>query len=259
MKSIKAIIVAGGLAGILFLTAAFIDMHQEKKIKTLQKPINGKGFAVVELFTSEGCSSCPPADELVEKIQRDNKNDQLYILSFHVDYWDHQGWKDRFSDHEFSLRQRQYASWLNLRTVYTPQIVVNGTTEYVGSDQSSILNAISTGLKQQAATTLILKGKLEPGKVHIQYDGAGTEKNTELVLALVEKSAKSIVKAGENTGRSLSHVQVVRGMRRFPITQDKKDVIMHLPDDFKEKGWEFIGFVQHLSDGRIATAARFDF
>src|SRR5882757_7431762 len=98
---------------------------------------NSKGFAVVELSTSEGCSSCPPADELVEKIQKDNKNGKIYILAFHVDYWDHQGWKDRFSDREFSNRQRQYAGWLNLQTVYTPQIVVNGTTEYVGSDQSS--------------------------------------------------------------------------------------------------------------------------
>jgi hypothetical protein len=93
----------------------------------------------------EGCSSCPPADELIDRIQKDNDNKQIYIMAFHVDYWDHQGWKDRFSDPEFSKRQRQYANWLNLQTVYTPQIVVNGATEHVGSDQDAILGQSPPG------------------------------------------------------------------------------------------------------------------
>jgi hypothetical protein len=246
MKSIKAIIPVLSLAGILILTTACIELKE-----------NNKGFAVVELFTSEGCSSCPPADELVEKIQNDNKNKEIYILAFHVDYWDHQGWKDKFSDPEFSKRQRQYASWLNLRTIYTPQIVVNGRAEYVGSDQGSVLKAISQGLDQPSAGTLTLRSKIADGKAIITYEKTGGEKNAQLVLALVEKSAKSKVKAGENSGRDLSHVQIVRQLLRSELN-GTESISMKLPGDFTAKGWELIGFVQQ-KNGHITAASRLDF
>lgn len=256
----KAIIFAAGLAGVLIMITAFMNMQNQKTMKNLQTPGNGKGFAVVELFTSEGCSSCPPADRLVEEIERDNKNKQLYILAFHVDYWDHQGWKDPFSDREFTNRQRQYANWLSLQTIYTPQIVVNGSTEFVGSNRGSLLQAISTGLDQEPAKPLTVKGRVEGTKLQVEYQAAEADKRSELVLALVQQSAKSNVKAGENSGRSLSHVQVVRRLIRVPMdSNNKKDITIDLPNDFAEKGWEVIGFVQQKKDGRITAAARFDF
>src|SRR6476619_4430550 len=92
------------------------------------------GFAVVELFTSEGCSSCPPADNLLARIQKEDMDKQVYLLAYHVDYWDRQGWKDRFSDAAFTQHQQQYAEWLHLNSVYTPQMVVNGKEEFVGSN-----------------------------------------------------------------------------------------------------------------------------
>lgn len=260
MKSMKTMILAGGLAAVLAVTAAFADLRHEKAIKTFQAAQDSKGFAVVELFTSEGCSSCPPADELMEKIQEDNKNRQIYILAFHVDYWDHQGWKDRFSDHEFSNRQRQYADWLNVRTVYTPQVVVNGRSEHVGSDQGPVLQAISEGLSQGPAGTLALTASIARNQLKVNYEGAGQEKNTELVLALVQRSAASRVKAGENSGRSLSHVQIVRRLLRVPLDAgNKKDVSVRLPAGFGAAGWELIGFVQHTDDGHISNAGRTSF
>jgi hypothetical protein len=260
MKSMKAMILAGGLAAILAVTAAFADMQQEKTIRAIQTEQQSKGFAVVELFTSEGCSSCPPADELVQKIQEDNKNPQIYILAFHVDYWDHQGWKDRFSDREFSNRQRRYAEWLNLRTVYTPQIVVNGASEHIGSDQGPVLRAISAGLSRESASALTLTVKTEGDRLRVDYAGAGNEKNTELVLALVQKTAASRVKAGENSGRNLSHVQIVRRLLRVPLdAENKKDISMRLPPDFNAAGWELTGFVQHTGDGHISNAGRTGF
>ncbi|MGN7720722.1 DUF1223 domain-containing protein [Chitinophaga sp. 22620] len=256
----KAMIVAGSLGAVLVVTAAFADMQREKAIRAIQTQQDSKGFAVVELFTSEGCSSCPPADALVEKIQEDNKNPQIYILAYHVDYWDHQGWKDRFSDREFSNRQRRYAEWLNVRTVYTPQIVVNGASEHIGSDQGPILRAISAGLNQESAQPLMLTAKTEGNQLQVDYEGAGNEKNTELVLALVQKSAASRVKAGENSGRSLSHVQIVRRLLRVPLDKEnKKDISMRLPPDFNAEGWELIGFVQHTADGHISNAGRTGF
>lgn len=259
MKSINAIILAG-LAAVIIVTAACIDLHNKKTMKNLQTMGNSKGFAIVELFTSEGCSSCPPADELVETIQKDNKNKQIYILAFHVDYWDHQGWKDRFSNPEFTKRQRQYASWLNTGSVYTPQTVVNGTAEYIGSDQGSIVKAISAELEKESNKTLTLNCKIEGNKVNVEYQGAGEEKNSEIVLALIQKSAESRVKAGENSGRNLAHVQIVREMIRFPLDiGGKKSLPMDLPNDFNEKNWELIGFVQNSTDGHITSAGRFDF
>jgi len=259
MKSIKAIVLGGGLATILVMIMAFIDMRQRKTIEKLQNTENSPGFAVVELFTSEGCSSCPPADDLMEKIQLDNKNKQIYILAFHVDYWDHQGWKDRFSSPEYSGRQRQYNNWFNLRVQYTPQVVINGKTQYVGVDQGAILKAISGNLLQKSNSTLNLDTHIERNELHVQHETTSIEKNTELVLALVQKYAHSDVKAGENTGKQLSHVQIVRKLANIPIdTNTNNTTTIELPDDFNKQKWELIGFVQRESNGEVIAANRID-
>lgn len=258
MKRIKAIVVTLGLASVFVIMSACIDVHSEKSRKDLPPTGNGKGFAVVELFTSEGCSSCPPADELIANIQRNNPDKQIYIMAFHVDYWDRQGWKDTFSDPEFSNRQRQYASWLHLETVYTPQIVINGTSEYVGSDRAPIVQAISEGLEQDSTNALLLHCTIAGDQLKVDYQQAGNEKKSELVLALVQKAAQSQVSAGENKGRNLSHVQIVRQLQRVDINS-KKEIAIDLPHDFNEKDWELIGFVQHKTDGHIVAADRYDF
>jgi hypothetical protein len=219
-------------------------------------PLTGdnKGFAVVELFTSEGCSSCPPADKLIERISNENPDKPIYVLSYHVDYWDHQGWKDPFSARAYTDRQRMYGSWLNLQTIYTPQIVVNGTTEFVGSDANTAERAISEGLNQNAANTLTLSGKVEHGKINVEYREAIHEKRTELLLALVQKKGQSNVRAGENAGRHLSHVQIVRELKRVDI--NGKTASIDVPAGFDAACWELIGLVQRTSDGRITAATR---
>ncbi len=123
-----------------------------KKAPDKKKSEEGKGFAVIELFTSEGCSSCPPADELVSKVLSENKPD-VYILSFHVDYWDRLGWKDDFSQATFSDRQKQYARYLSLDGVYTPQIVVNGTDQFVGSNETHLRSSIKN-INQESNLTI---------------------------------------------------------------------------------------------------------
>jgi hypothetical protein len=260
MNTIKVIaLIIGLLCALVAVTAAVKNSQDERVEKKLQSGKNQGGFAVVELFTSEGCSSCPPADDLLEKIQKRNQ-ENVYILAFHVDYWDHQGWKDAFSNPEFTKRQQQYADWLNLQTLYTPQVVVNGTTEYVGSHSGPILAAIAEGLGQAPTKTLALEGVVAGNKVNIHYQGDGDEKNSELVLTLVQQSGQSNVRAGENSGRRLSHVQIVRRMLQVPLGgEHKKEIVMDLPSDFTEKGWEIIGFVQQKTDGHITAVDRFDF
>ncbi|MCF6407434.1 DUF1223 domain-containing protein [Chitinophaga filiformis] len=258
MRPVNIVIISTALIGLLVAMAAFMGISNERIMKDVQKAKNSKGFAVVELFTSEGCSSCPPADALMERIQQDNENKDIYILAFHVDYWDHQGWRDRFSDRRYSERQQQYAGWLGLSTIYTPQVVINGEGEFVGSNAGAIVKAIANGLDAASKDSVSLRAKLGQGKIYIEHDVSGQHKDAALVLALVQKEAHSDVKAGENTGRKLSHVQIVRQLA-YVDANSSKEVEMKLPEGFNENGWELIGFVQQNGDGRITAATRTGF
>src|SRR5580704_5223589 len=115
MRSIKILTVAAILTIAALGATAFINARLLNKVNG-----DNKGFAVVELFTSEGCSSCPPADELVAKIEKESKDKPVYILAYHVDYWNRLGWKDVFSSAEYSKRQNEYAGYLHLQQIYTP-------------------------------------------------------------------------------------------------------------------------------------------
>ncbi len=214
-----------------------------------------KGFAVVELFTSEGCSSCPPADQLLARIQEENKDQPVYILAFHVDYWDKGGWKDTFSDADYTLRQNQYAFWLRLQTIYTPQVIINGSKEFVGSDEPPIRKAISNALQEVSPVQLTLDNiKVNKGKLtwHYQTTNAG---NTQLLVAIVQKSATSQVKAGENNGRTLSHVQIVRRLETADVKANGNGAI-RLPAGVDTSDEELIAFLQETGNGRIIAATR---
>ncbi|MDF2189858.1 DUF1223 domain-containing protein [Paraflavitalea sp. CAU 1676] len=215
----------------------------------------GKGFAVIELFTSEGCSSCPPADRLIEQLGAQDQQGQLYILAYHVDYWDHQGWKDRFSDKSYTARQQEYARLLHVDPIYTPQLVVNGAGEFVGSDQRSISAAIGEQLQQDLPRKLKLNGVIDGKNLIISHNGEQNTKS-ELVVALVQKKAESRVKAGENMGRDLSHVQIVRDLKQVSL-QNGSTAEIRLPKDFDKSSWEVIGFVQDKESGKITDATRF--
>ena len=185
MRSFKIFIalICLGLTGLL--TEAFITI---KSNNTSKPEAVGKGVAVVELFTSEGCSSCPSADALVARVQKENIDKPVYILAFHVDYWNRLGWKDVFSSHEYSDRQNQYARWLKLSQIYTPQVIVNGHTEFVGSDEKSLRSAIKAGLEKPAKTEISLNNiKIEGDKASVQYHATGAADNSSLLIALIEK------------------------------------------------------------------------
>jgi hypothetical protein len=220
-----------------------------------------RGFAVVELFTSEGCSSCPSADALVARIQQESKDEPVYILAFHVDYWDRQGWKDGFSDAAYTQRQQQYASWLSLQSVYTPQIVVNGEKEFVGSEEATLRKAINSGLQTTSSAQLTLNGiRLDQGKVDWQYqtqDASGT--SLSLIVAVVQRSATTNVKAGENNGRTLAHVQIVRAFVTSTVKGgdrggDKGAGHLPLPQGVNPHDEELIAFLQNTANGHIIAA-----
>lgn len=217
-----------------------------------------KGFAVVELFTSEGCSSCPPADKLLAKIQEENAGKPVYILAFHVDYWNHQGWRDVFSSKEFTKRQYQYASWLNLETVYTPQVVVNGRHELIGSQEETLRRALNIELNASAIARLNTEAQIEGSKLKLAYQISGAARGTVLQVALVQKVAHTMVKRGENAGRLLPHVQIVRQIQGFPASGNG-NVAVNLPEGFNPSEWEVVTFLQNTQTGAITAANRPDF
>ena len=260
MKPIKIFELTAGIVVATMVFAAVINYKNTSGVKKGNTKPEGKGFAVVELFTSEGCSSCPPADELVARIQKEDKDKQVYILAYHVDYWNRLGWKDVFSSADYSKRQNEYANWLNLQSVYTPQIVVNGKKEFVGSEEGTLRNAITAGLRVQPAGALTISALTNQDHATIQYQANNAGKNTNLLLALVQKSAQTKVKSGENGGHTLSHIQIVRKVQSVPLAASGNGkTTIALPDGFNTQGWEVIGFVQNDTNGEILAAAKSDF
>lgn len=214
-----------------------------------------KGFALVELFTSEGCSSCPPADALVARILKEDKDKAVYVLGYHVDYWNSLGWKDEFSKAEYSQRQRKYSGYLNAQ-VYTPQIVVNGKREFVGSEESTLRSAIETALQKPAAEQLEFSDvRFTPNTLSLQYQTKGNARRV-LLLAFVQKNAQTKVKAGENNGRTLNHVNIVRSLNTIDLRKQNGSENVKLPTGFNAQTWEVIGFVQNTATGEILSAQK---
>jgi hypothetical protein len=170
----------------------------------------GAGTAVVELFTSEGCSSCPPADALLSEIAAEG-TPGVILLELHVDYWDRLGWPDPWADKRFSDRQRRYGERFD--QVYTPQMVVNGETQLVGSDRPLARAMIAKALAAPQ-TELVVDARRE-GSV-ITAKAAGAPVGTTLVAAIVEDGLSSDVQRGENPGAKLRHDRVVRAWVEGP-------------------------------------------
>ena len=242
-------------AAILLLALAAYAPSKPASHKDNDKTNKNTGFALIELFTSEGCSSCPPADALVAKIKKETADGRVYILAYHVDYWNHLGWKDVFSKHQYSERQRQYANWLKISSVYTPQIVVNGKKEFIGSEEGTLRNAIKSGLAQSAITQLTLsEAKSDDHRVSINYH-VSAQKNQVLYLALVQPSASTKVKSGENGGHTLSHIQIVRSLQQISLNGKSNGVaIVSLPGALNVHGLNVVGFLQNQATGEINAA-----
>jgi hypothetical protein len=214
---------------------------------------------VVELFTSEGCSSCPPADELLGHLRQDlaSKNIQVIPLGFHVDYWNSLGWKDRFSSAEFSQRQEQYARSLRVDGPYTPQMVVDGELEFVGNSAGQAQRAISQAANQpEAAEVKISVGSADQLTVHVESPVSTGDAN--VMLAITEDNLTTKVGSGENGGRTLHHAAVVRELRLLGRLHDgsfEANVPIKVEKEWKREDMRAAVFVQQGSNGKIQGAA----
>jgi len=252
MKPIKLSIIGAAFA-LLIVTAALVNNSFASKTN---RSVVGDGFAVLELFTSEGCSSCPPADELLARIQQEAGDRPVYVLAYHVDYWDHQGWKDVFGSSQFSKRQYQYSQQFS-GLVYTPQVIVNGKSEFTGGDENAAEWALKKALSAKPNESISLQGQQTGREMKVDFQLEGNTKGNKLMIAVVEKHAVSNVTRGENQGRTLSHAQIVRKLYTFNLQDEKNgSQQFELPEGFNVKDWEIVGFLQNTGSGVINAAGR---
>lgn len=237
---------------IIFLTALSFSFRGNN---TYRKAIESEmGFAVVELFTSEGCSSCPPADEAMINLAKEFSGN-VYFLGYHVDYWDYIGWKDPFSSADYTERQRKYADAFGLSSIYTPQVVVNGEKEFVGSKENQLRATIQQELKGVAPVSIELNAKKDGTDIiTVSYVIANAGK-VNLNIALIQVKATTNVKRGENRGHNLDHINIVRELKTIAV--DKKanaTVDFHIPSGLSSKDLKLIAFIQGKTNLKITGA-----
>lgn len=222
---------------------------------------------VVELFTSEGCNTCPPADELVRKLAKEQDarpagSPGLIILAFHVDYWDKLGWPDRFATSSASERQRSYARALQRKNaerdgggVYTPQMVVGGAVGFVGSSEARARHEI----KQPRATTgaesiRVRVGDRKPGEpVKLELTLAGLPADADVLAAITEDGLSTSVKRGENAGVTLHHDRVVR-THTIAKVANAGTITLTLPGDLVESRSRIVVLAQEKEHGKVLAA-----
>lgn len=216
-----------------------------------------RSAVLVELFTSEGCSSCPPADELL--IQLTTKQPvagaQIVALGQHVDYWNRLGWTDPFSAASFSQRQSWYAEGFRSNGPYTPQMVVDGHIEFVGNDQRKAIRAVEEAARVAKLPTSITWGD----EVSVSIEAGELKSPAEVFVAIVENGLTSAVKRGENGGRNLRHAAVVRNWQSvgtmktgIPFTTTRR---LRIDKDWNSEQLAAVVFAQEKQSRRVVAAA----
>lgn len=214
--------------------------------------------AVIELFTSQGCSSCPSADRLLSQTIADSKKDgkKIFALSFHVDYWNRLGWTDPFSERKYSERQSMYASAMKGSSVYTPQMIVNGSSQFVGSDENELNDAIKKSLNEKSFATFktlsVTNGEGEA--LRVQYALEGDIAGSKINFALVSLNETTYIKRGENSGRTLKNENVVRQFISKPTDISGEIEFAFSPVSGKNN-IAVVAYIQRNSDLKIIGAA----
>lgn len=220
---------------------------------------------VLELFTSEGCSSCPPADVLLQTLvdQQPIADVEIIALGEHVDYWDRLGWKDRFSSALFTQRQQTYGNRFNLSSIYTPQIVVDGRAELVGTDAEAARRAIARARSQaHGAMTIAVDARAAVVAVSVTASDlpkAGRGDHADVLVAITEDHLRSDVKRGENQGRVLTHAAVVRHLATIgeASADGRASARTEIPlkADWDQSRLKVVAFVQERNGRAILASA----
>ncbi len=212
---------------------------------------------LVELFTSEGCSSCPPADTFLRNL--DSKQPvagvQFIVLEEHVDYWDGDGWKDPFSSHELTLRQTAYAQRLHVAEPYTPQMVVNGAFEFVGNDGNRAAQAFDKAIATAPDPIRISSVSVSDGSLHAHIEADPETSKAEVWVALAIDHAQSQVLRGENGGHHLEHVAVVKKLARIGKLDKQQGFSKDITWKSIAQPSRIVVFLQEPGQGNVLGAA----
>jgi hypothetical protein len=255
--AISATVSLAFLFGVLLISGHFTQpvCAAALPVAVSQQPV------VVELFTSEGCSSCPPADALLQQLDtaQAQGSQPVIVLSEHVTYWNNLGWRDPFSSEAMTQRQNEYGNRFGLSSVYTPQAVVDGSIELVGSDRAKLVRAVESAATK-AKISLMLEGVQWSGDAVIARISAASEvPPATLVVALADDSDKSNVLRGENGGRGLQHVSVVRNLvelRRIKGAVNQQPIRINLPSGIApQPKMRLVAFLADNRNGHILGAA----
>src|SRR5258708_24424170 len=253
--------IAAGVAISILTILALRYVHAASTPAASSSDAAPRAPVLVELFTSEGCSSCPPADALLERLDRSQpvSGAQLIVLSEHVDYWDDIGWKDPFSSHEYSERQSAYAAQFGRGSIYTPQMVVDGHFELVGSDERRATQAIENAAKAMKTPVTIssilsdektLTLHIEPGPL----PSSVTAQSASVFLAMADNADESQASRAENAGRTLKHVAVLRNLIRIGAVDRtagfSRDMKVDLDAEFR-RNMRIAVIIQEASAGRV--------
>jgi hypothetical protein len=222
---------------------------------------------LVELFTSEGCSSCPPADALLSRLGRTQpvRGAAIIVLEEHVDYWDRLGWKDPFSSEAATTRQNEYGEAFGRSQVYTPQMIVDGRTEFVGSSDTDALRAIRTASQMPKPAVQLSWEKDDTLVIHIEpMNITGKRDGQQIFLVVAEDMLHSDVKRGENAGRALEHDGVVRQL--LPLGKIdaapagfSSSVAVHSAREWSRANLRAVVFVQEPHSRHVLAAAAIPF
>lgn len=239
-----------GSIAVFLLAVQAAPVPKKEGMSVQRQPV------LVELFTSEGCSSCPPADALLGRLDREQPvaGAQIIVLSEHVDYWNHLGWTDPFSSPIFTERQEKYSHRFGLGGPYTPQMIVDGTAEFNGSDVRQALKSIRQAQAQPKAGVRI-RPDASPEYVVIEVDALPGKQGAGVYVTQTMDAATSDVLRGENRGRTLHHVSIAEGLHQVGTAGPKAFQTRVSLDPRHAAGRRVVAFVQEPGNGRILGAA----
>jgi hypothetical protein len=269
-RSTQFSVCAALFCGLLFLqsvpSADGRGLQTDNKVAAAGIPSTDAHPVLVELFTSEGCSSCPPADALLQKLDSSQPlpGAQLIVLSEHVDYWDHDGWKDPNSSAAFTERQVAYVRALGVKEPYTPEMIVDGTRELSANDPQQVNKVFHEAVATPKLPVRIGEVTVEAGnpgvlRTRVEVDGNSDKRSAEVYVALALDRVESQVLHGENGGRRLTHVAVVVQLTRIGKLQKGKSfdeaVQLKLKPGEDPKNLRVVAFVQEPGPGKLLGAA----
>jgi hypothetical protein len=262
--------IAAAFCVLLFLQAATLadgrSLQIQNKTLTADSSSAEAHPVLVELFTSEGCSSCPPADALLQKLDESQPiaGAQLIVLSEHVDYWDHDGWKDPNSSPAMTERQLAYVHTLGLPNAYTPQIIVDGNMEMLANDAQQVAKVLRQATAEAKIPVRIGEVSVDGGnpdvlRARIEAEGNSGKQNAEVFVAVALNRVESQVLRGENGGRHLVHVAVVQQITKVgKLSKGKgfdETVQLKLKAGTDPKNIRIVAFVQEPGPGRLLGVA----